>query len=330
MGARLLRLNRTALYRPLSPPLGNGVTQDFKAAVGQVMNAEQMVFNNYELGAGAATGGGQLSEREERVITFIDRTPQSRELSDRLSGLRNEEPYALLVILPGCSKDLHGGFVLRWAYKELEARYGTEPPWRYLKRLRWPQGGKSSHDVIGSIAEGLSLKIGVELSEVETYISKSAAHLCFSHVVEGDDWQIDNGQLIQHWVEYFAEARLTRPNQRNVIAFLCVHLRVERTSSCLALEKFVEGLRQKYSDDKAKVLVTKPLEKIKQRDLEDWLGEAGRYLRDDLIESRLLGLPAEVFERESPRYLHDVHVAVRERLLALATIRPRFEVHATP
>lgn len=309
------------------PPQGNeagGFKQDYRARVGTVINVENMNIST-EVGIPFELGAKRLSPKSELVLTFIDRSPQFFELSERLDVITSSRGRGpLLVLLRGCPHDLHGGFVLRCAFKEFVERYGSSGSWTYLKRLRWPQGASSIDAVLRSVGEGLGLPSGASVVEVLSYLKSTNQHVCFSHLVDYEDWAIDEGRLIRSWVEYFSGQSLMRDDGRLVVAFLCIQLGVERTKACVALEEFLESMRVQNIDLHAPVLVSSPLKMIRQRDLEDWLGDAARYLKDDLLEVRLLEMPSKLFQDEKPQYLRDVHARVRESLIQNLAEGPHF------
>jgi hypothetical protein len=109
-----------------------------------------------------------------------------------------------------------------------------------------------------------------------------------------------------------------------VIAFLCVELTVEKTTACRFLEQFVEKQRVNSSIPNSNILVVPPLQKVRRRELEDWTGEATRYLREDYLEGGLLEIPGRLFKTDEPRSLRALYSEVRSELSNLRSDRPRF------
>jgi hypothetical protein len=322
MGGPLLSLIGRLLHRFGAGGGRVDHNQNYRAPVGQVFNAERIEIHS-ELGIPLGFGRG-ISLKTELVLTFIDRYPQFEELAERLDVQPDRARRgALLVVLPGCNRDLHGGFVLRCACKEFLEHYTDDTSWTYLKRLRWPQGARDVGAVLRTVGEPMGLPLTADPGEIESRIFSSPNHLCFSHLVDGEDWEIDRGSLITKWVEYFAGENLRGRAQRLIIAFLCVQLATERTSACRALETFLDGLRARHADPAQAVLVTSPLRQIRQKDLEEWLGVAARYLEDELFEARLLEMPSQLFKDERSLYLRDVHAAVRGALARSLADRDR-------
>jgi len=231
------------------------------------------------------------------------------------------------VVMPGCEEDLHQGFVLRCALKEFRDRYPSDVSWKYLSRLRWPEGARDIGYILRTVGDAMGLPSSAGQDEIERYIANYPRHLCFSHFVEGEDWVSDNGALVRAWCEYFARGDLGIRAQRLVVAFLCVQLATERTSACQALEGFLNELRTRYSGPAGNILVTGPLSQVRKKDVDDWTGEAARYLEEEYLEGSLLEIPSRLFGDQQPRSrcFRDVYIAVRSELdRLLINERPRF------
>lgn len=263
----------------------------FGAPVGTV-NAPYM--QNVILAGLPGAADPRLSPRARLAATLLDRGPQGAAVRERLQRLRRQRDRApLLVVLPGCATDCHHAFVARFALHDLRAFLPQEEGLHILSTLPWPGGASDVSAILETVRDRLKLPARYDQAAIERYLAEIPASICFSHVIDPEEWETDDGALVQGWVNYIQQHWPASTNF--VIAFLCIQLpKPALRKPDMPMVAYLEKLRRN-STPEGRVIVTSDLEQIRSKHINEWIGAVCNLLQDSSLEADLISAPGRLF-----------------------------------
>jgi hypothetical protein len=297
------------------------IEQNFHERVGTVITIENF---SGEL-AGFLPAEANPPPRAWLAATLVDRQPQFEAIVDRINSMAEcNGGGKLLIVVPGIRSDVHQSLVLRCGLAHFDENYDQKNGWTYLGRLTWPRGAESVLPILRKVGDALTFpKSARNQVAIEEEFKKLPKSVCFSHHVSAASWDVEERRLVLDWVDYVCNRWPTPSAGRFVIAFLCLD------SGAQAQDPFedliAEWQKVSKTSETSPILVTKRLDLVCATDVDDWVSEVGRYLKEPSVEATLLGTADELFSPPDQRLrFAEVYKRLCVKLAEVLSSRPTF------